>query len=154
MRLLLWYFLTCSTLDGAKQVNAGITNLDRMGFHNAYDEVVRGLIKSWESPIGYLQDAIMDRMERIKRQKKIKRDSHILGSNAMGHLPGEIHAMNQLDIMLDKIKPKADGHNAGWAQTRRRGATAVGDGATIEAVAGKSVQAGSNRGTNVALKAA
>ncbi|XP_001360142.2 uncharacterized protein [Drosophila pseudoobscura] len=125
MRLLFWYILTCSTLDGAKQVNAGITNFEKMGLNNAYDEVVRGLIKSWESPIGYLQgrgylsgeyrdtsiikphlDAIMDRIEGIKRQKKMKRDSDILGSNAMGPLPGEIHAMNQLDIMLDKIKPK------------------------------------------------
>ncbi|XP_022227795.2 uncharacterized protein LOC111077726 [Drosophila obscura] len=122
MRLLFWYLLAYSGLDTAKKVNAERTDLRKLGFKNSYDKVVRDLIKNWESPIEYLQghgyisvgfkdtsvikpglDAIKERIETKKRQrKKMKREMR----NARGLLPRGTHAMNQLDIMLEKIKQK------------------------------------------------
>ncbi|BFG04125.1 uncharacterized protein DMAD_03166 [Drosophila madeirensis] len=114
---LLFCLLVYSSLES---VYAKGTDLQKLGFQNAYDKVVRDLIKNWESPIAYLEsvgcitdefkdtsvikpglDAIKDYMETKKRHRKMKRYGNLFSNK-----PRETHAMNQLDIMLDKIKPK------------------------------------------------
>ncbi|SPP74180.1 uncharacterized protein LOC117592611 [Drosophila guanche] len=119
MRLLFWYLLVNSTLETLlKGVTAKGTPLQKLGFQNAYDKVIRDMIQNWESPIAYLEsvgcitdefkdtsvvkpglDAIKDYMET--KHRKMKRYGNLFSNK-----PRETHAMNQLDLMLDKIKPK------------------------------------------------
>ncbi|XP_030554472.1 uncharacterized protein LOC115758061 isoform X1 [Drosophila novamexicana] len=90
MRAHFWCLLFCSFLGTYLEAGVNRASMDKLGFHN-YNEIVRDLIKNWESPIIYLRqlgylpsdyedtskikpnlDALMSRIERDEQHEAVQ----------------------------------------------------------------------------------
>ncbi|XP_064542987.1 uncharacterized protein LOC135431672 isoform X2 [Drosophila montana] len=90
MRAHFWCLLICSFLGTYLEAGVNRVSMDKLGFHN-YNEIVRDLIKNWESPIIYLRqlgylpsdyedtskikpnlDALMSRIERDEQHEAVQ----------------------------------------------------------------------------------
>ncbi|XP_016991443.1 uncharacterized protein LOC108053343 [Drosophila rhopaloa] len=95
MRIFVWYVLVLSSMDVALKANAKTRQKENLVDDplGTYNEVVRNLIRNWESPVVYLRDrgflpknfedtskikpnldALMQRIERAKRQQTKGKD--------------------------------------------------------------------------------
>ncbi|KAM8714404.1 hypothetical protein ACLKA7_014522 [Drosophila subpalustris] len=92
MRVLIWSLMICSFLGRCSLLEARAKSIpmDKLGLHNNYNDIVRDLIKNWESPIVYLRqlgylpsdyedtskikpnlDALMSRMDRDEEKQAL-----------------------------------------------------------------------------------
>ncbi|XP_023168213.2 uncharacterized protein LOC111597640 [Drosophila hydei] len=91
MRCHLCYLWLCSFVVANPGANVDRVSMDKLGFHNNYNAIVRDLIKNWESPIVYLRqlgylpndyedtskikpnlDALMSRIEHDDQQNNLR----------------------------------------------------------------------------------
>ncbi|XP_032591381.1 uncharacterized protein LOC6559627 isoform X2 [Drosophila grimshawi] len=117
-----WCLLLWTLLKPYVEASVNKSSMDKLGLHN-YNDIVRDLIKNWESPIVYLRqlgylpsdyvdtskikpnlDALMDRIDRYDQLEALSPNSADQVDKSKEHIWGTVDTKNQKMVKKREMK--------------------------------------------------